>query len=164
MSVPNGPDLPDLLLMPGEGKRLVVSPGGTEIVFKARGERPAAAFAFMEWMIEPNWPGPVPHVHRRHEELVYVLDGELTFLVGDEVVIARPRTFLRLPPGLKHAFSNHPDGSSHLIMVVSPPDFEGYFDSAADLAARVRRGEITDRAQVLAIQRQIRARFETDEV
>jgi mannose-6-phosphate isomerase-like protein (cupin superfamily) len=151
-----------LVLPPGRGRTLVISPGGTQLVFKARGERAGAAFALAELTAEPHWAGPVPHVHRRHEELWYVLEGEFEFLLGEERVHAGPGTFVRVPPGLVHAPSNALGSRSRLIMTLSPPDFEGYFHETAAAAERIRSGETTD--EIEALKTEIRARYDTYEV
>ncbi len=151
-----------LVLPPGEGRTLVISPGGTRLVFKARGERAGAAFALAELTAEPGWAGPVPHVHRRHEELWYVLEGEFEFLLGDERVTVGAGTFVRVPPGLVHAPSNALESHSRLIMTLSPPDFEGYFEETAAAARRIASGETAD--DIEALKTEIRARYDTDEV
>ncbi len=48
--------------------------------------------------------GPGPHKHTWSDETFYIPDGEITFLVGDEVRTARTGDFLMVPPNTRHAF------------------------------------------------------------
>jgi len=56
--------------------------------------------------------GPDPHVHWRHVDAFYVLDGEMTYTFGreDETVVAGPGTFVLIPAGVVHTFANESDG------------------------------------------------------
>ena len=53
-------------------------------------------------------PGPVPHIHRRHVDGFFVVDGELEFVVGPKLaaVSARTGTFVLVPPLVVHTFAN----------------------------------------------------------
>jgi mannose-6-phosphate isomerase-like protein (cupin superfamily) len=47
----------------------------------------------------PGFPGPPRHYHRELTDMFYVLEGTLTFVVGDDTVEAPPGTFLLVPSG-----------------------------------------------------------------
>lgn len=48
-------------------------------------------------------PGHTPNPHSHpHEQIVYVLAGELRFTVGDEEAIVGPGDMLVVPPGVEH--------------------------------------------------------------
>jgi len=51
-------------------------------------------------------PGPGAHSHVANEELFYVIEGTMTFLVGDQSVDVIAGTFLRIPAGVMHDFEN----------------------------------------------------------
>ena len=52
--------------------------------------------------------GPDPHVHRRHVDAFYVLEGEMAYTFGheDRTVIAGAGTFVLVPTGVVHTFAN----------------------------------------------------------
>jgi quercetin dioxygenase-like cupin family protein len=54
---------------------------------------------------EPGSPSPPPHVHRRHVESFYVLDGELAFTAGGRELRASRGAWVQIPPGVPHTFS-----------------------------------------------------------
>ena len=53
---------------------------------------------------EPGERGPDPHVHRRHTDEFYVLEGEVVFTAGDDEVVLGPGGFISSPPGARHGF------------------------------------------------------------
>jgi mannose-6-phosphate isomerase-like protein (cupin superfamily) len=69
---------------PAEGELLAVA--GNEIVFKVGVAEMDGALGVLEYTAAPGFPGPPAHVHHRTVEGFYVLDGELTMLVGDETI------------------------------------------------------------------------------
>ncbi|MEO3750534.1 cupin domain-containing protein [Streptomyces sp. B6B3] len=82
--------------------------------------------------------GAPPHFHTRAAEMLFVLDGALRVLAGDEVlVLHRGDTFLA-PPRLPHAFAPAPDSDAEVLVVFSPGmDRFDYYR----LLDRVNRGE-----------------------
>jgi quercetin dioxygenase-like cupin family protein len=75
------------------------------------------------------------HVHRVQEETFYVIDGECEWHIGEEVVRATPGTFVFIPPGVPHNIANLTDKPARVIMTVSPPGHEHYFEELAKLAS-----------------------------
>ena len=59
-----------------------------------------------EISIEPGTPPEPPHLHRHHVESFYVLEGELTFAVGDRELRAEAGTWLQVPGRVPHAFES----------------------------------------------------------
>jgi quercetin dioxygenase-like cupin family protein len=62
----------------------------------------AEEIAIAEVRAEPG-PPPPPHVHRRHAESFYVLDGELSLAAGGRTLRAPAGSWLQVPPGVPHA-------------------------------------------------------------
>jgi hypothetical protein len=44
------------------------------------------------------------HAHSREEEIWYILEGEITFTIGDRTVTAGPGSFAYIPRGVPHTF------------------------------------------------------------
>ena len=68
--------------------------------------------------------GPPPHEHDDEDDAFYVLEGEVTFTVGDENVVAGPGTFVLVPPGVRHTFSNRSDVATRFLNVHAPAGFD----------------------------------------
>jgi len=53
----------------------------------------------------PNGACPPQHLHRRHVESFYVLEGELAFTVGGSELHATPGTWVQVPANVPHTFA-----------------------------------------------------------
>jgi quercetin dioxygenase-like cupin family protein len=60
-------------------------------------------FSMMEELLRRD-SGPGPHKHTWSDETFYILDGEIAFLIGDEIRTARTGDFLMVPRNTRHAF------------------------------------------------------------
>jgi hypothetical protein len=63
------------------------------------------------------------HVHHSEDEGFWILEGEMTFYVGDQTIKARPGSFLFGPKEVPHAFTVD-TGPARLLFVLSPAGFE----------------------------------------
>jgi quercetin dioxygenase-like cupin family protein len=70
--------------------------------------------------------GPPPHIHHREDEAFFVLEGQITFLLGDKKVVAKPGTFIQGPRGVPHAFKNEGNAPARMLILVTPPGFEKF--------------------------------------
>jgi mannose-6-phosphate isomerase-like protein (cupin superfamily) len=122
---------------PGEGEMIG---GATTVTIKATGEDTSGSFYLGESLIEPGFPGPPRHRHKRLHDMFYVLDGTLTMLVGDETLELEPGSFVCVPPGLVHTFSNPSDAPVRFLNFNTPAGWENYM---RDLAATLARGTAT---------------------
>jgi len=65
------------------------------------------------------------HVHADEDDAFYILEGEMTFELGDgEEVAAPPGTFVLVPPGVPHAFTNHGSESVRMLNLHAPAGFD----------------------------------------
>src|SRR5215203_7332660 len=97
----------------GEGRTIAVV--GDVYRFLAVGEDTNGKYALWEAVVPPGG-GPPPHVHSREEEGFYILDGEITFLIGEERVVATAGTFANMPAGTPHSFKNESDRPSRMLI------------------------------------------------
>ena len=117
---------------PGQGKEVVFS--GHPMAFLVTGDDTRHTSMF-DWTIPPRFSTGL-HVHRIQEETFYVLEGECEWQVGDQRVRATPGTYLFVPPGVPHNIANVADKPARVLMTVSPPGHEHYFEALAELVAR----------------------------
>src|SRR5438552_6258775 len=141
-----------IIRRPGGGKS--VSLAGQPMAFLDTGDHTKHTSMF-EWTIPPGFSTGL-HVHRVQEETFYMLDGECDWQVGGERVRATPGTYLFLPPGVPHNIANASDKPARVLMTVSPPGHEHYFEELAKLTAR-------GAPDAKAIS-ELRARFDTDQL
>ena len=68
---------------------------------------------------------PPRHVHHREDEAWYVLDGMMTFYVGDDVLEAGPGCFVFAPMGIPHTFTVDVE-PTRVLVFASPGGFEHF--------------------------------------
>ena len=95
--------------------------------------------------IDPGKPGPGAHLHEANEELFYVIEGTMTFLVGDRHVDAAAGTFLRIPAGVTHDFENRTSSRAGALNVFIPGGFEANMPAIVDW---FRTADAAEQAQV----------------
>lgn len=97
----------------------------------ADGSRTADTVVFGEARLPPNAPGPNLHVHAREDEAVYVIEGQMTFQVGEEVFAAGPGSLVWLPRAVPHTFANLGDEPVWAFGTTTPAGLEGMFEEQA---------------------------------
>lgn len=113
---------------PGEGRQIQI-PGVAEVTtVKAEGTDTGGTISFHEEWHGPDDTGVPRHFHHHLDELFYVIEGDMRFLVGDEEIVAGPGTFLYVPRGTVHAWRPVGTGPVRQLFAAIPGGFEGYFD------------------------------------
>jgi quercetin dioxygenase-like cupin family protein len=69
-----------------------------------------------------------PHLHRHDfDEAFYVIEGELTFQLGDEVFTRGAGELAFAPRNVPHTYANHSDAPARALIICTPASFERYF-------------------------------------
>ena len=118
-----------ILLPPGEGREYHCGP--MRSVFLADGVESGDRYSVSIWWVTPHSSGPGAHRHEVNEELFYVIEGTMTFLVGDQHIDASAGTFLRVPAGVMHDFENNTALVSGVLNVFIPGGFESKMPAIA---------------------------------
>jgi quercetin dioxygenase-like cupin family protein len=142
-----------MLLAPGHGR--VISLPGFEITPKVTAEE-AVGSSVLEFRVSPGFDVGT-HRHAVVEEVFYVLEGELDLRVGEQRTRSGPGDVMFVPKGAPHGFSNAADGGAKVLLIISPPGHERYFD---ELAALLASGSRPDPAAVA----ELRARYDTEQL
>jgi quercetin dioxygenase-like cupin family protein len=105
--------------------------------FLATGEDTNGKYAMWEAIVPPGG-GPPPHVHSREEEGFYILEGEITFQISGERLVATAGMFANMPVGTPHSFKNESDRPARMLISVAPAGLETmFFESGVSLAEGV---------------------------
>jgi mannose-6-phosphate isomerase-like protein (cupin superfamily) len=116
---------PPVVLVAGEGRE-IAGPTGMPMIVKAGAEQTRGAYALIEYSHAAGAAGPPPHIHHHHEEAFYVLEGELTLLIGDETVTVGPGGFALVPRGAVHQPSNSGRETARFFFITSGA-IDGFF-------------------------------------
>ncbi|HZR52363.1 MAG TPA: cupin domain-containing protein [Streptosporangiaceae bacterium] len=78
-----------------------------------------------------------PHVHRREDETLFVIDGTLEYTVGGGAATVTAGEAAFLPRGVPHNFAVVSD-QAHYLVIVTPGGFERFFSEVSPPAAAQR--------------------------
>lgn len=106
-----------VVVKPGEGHRV----GNVEFLARSA-DTPRFNLAVIE--IQARRGGPPIHAHTDEDDSFYILEGEMTFTVEGEEVVAGPGTFVLVPPGLQHTFKNDTDEVVRMVNIHAPAGFD----------------------------------------
>lgn len=113
-----------VLTSPGAG-RTVTYGGGSSAELKLAGERSGGDWAVVELRVRPGDEPPI-HTHTREDETLYVLEGAITALVGDQRIDVEAGSYAALPKNLPHGFAVR-GGEVRLLITLEPAGAEYFF-------------------------------------
>jgi len=119
-----------IVIPPGAGRHYPCGP--MQSAFLADGEETDDRYSVSIWWVDPGKPGPGAHSHVANEELFYVIEGTMTFLVGEQWIDAPTGTFLRIPAGVTHDFQNRTTSRAGALNVFIPGGFEANMPSIVE--------------------------------
>jgi len=126
MSVAREPSAERLVTAgPREGRSVWLL--GGRYTFKVTGKQTGGSYGTVEAECFPGDEAP-PHVHHREDESFYIIEGEMSFLLGDKSFLAKSGAFLHIPRGMVHAFKNNTRSVVRMLVTYSPAGFEQFFD------------------------------------
>lgn len=118
------------ILGPGQGAS-VWSLGG-RFTKKVGSEASENRLAVVEALAFQTTEPPL-HIHHREDEAWYVLDGRMTFYVGDEILEAPSGAFVYAPKGIPHTFTVDAE-PTRVLVFASPAGFEKFAEELGDPA------------------------------
>ena len=119
------------VVMPGGGRTVI--DGGFGVVAKVAGSDTGGSVAIVEHPLAAGILGAPPHSHEHEEEVSYILEGEVTVLIGDEIVTATAGAYVVKPRGVLHTFWNSSQAPARLLEIIAPAGFERYFTELAQI-------------------------------
>jgi quercetin dioxygenase-like cupin family protein len=80
------------------------------------------------------------HLHRDSDEVAWVLAGEITFKIGDEITVGGPGTCAFFPRNVAHAWKNTGSETGRVLFLYTPAAAGGLVEDLWERAA----GQIND--------------------
>ena len=115
-----------IVVQPGQGAVLNMAPGRSAILKLLGGETGGSVMVFEE--IVPAGTKSTFHLHHDSDEVAYVLGGEVTFKIGDEVTVGGPGTCAFMPRGIPHAWKNSGAETGRVLFLYTPAGAGGLFE------------------------------------
>jgi quercetin dioxygenase-like cupin family protein len=91
-----------------------------------RSEQSEGVVAVIEVVSPGGFRGPPLHRHD-FDEAFYVLEGELTFQLRDELFTRKAGELAFAPRNVPHTYANRRDARAQALIVCTPAGFERYF-------------------------------------
>ena len=118
------------------GKGFVVPSGGGSVLSMAPGRSAALKLLGREtgdsiMLFEETAPSGTEttfHLHRDSDEVAWVLSGEITFKIGDEVTVGGPGTCAFMPRGVPHAWKTTSADTGRVLFLYTPAKAGGFFE------------------------------------
>ena len=104
--------------------------GRISVFFKADGAETGGAYSISEWWLEPHTQGPGAHSHPE-DDIFFVIEGTMSFLLGDEWTHATAGSFVLVPGGVTHDFENRGNARAGVLNFSVPGGFEEDMPSIA---------------------------------
>lgn len=112
-----------VLLVP-KGKGRFYPMGGMTSLFLADGPETRDTYSISEWWLEPGQKGSGAHAHEANDDIFYMLEGTMHFLVGKKWMGLSAGDFLRVPAGVTHDFENRGRKRAGFLNIYIPGGFE----------------------------------------
>lgn len=107
--------------------REIIRVGQIEILFLQEGSDTNGQAALFECTVPAGAKVPVPHYHESYDELIYGLEGVITFTVNGQPNRVGPGGSLFIPRGAVHGFTNRDADDAKVLVMITPaligPDF-----------------------------------------
>jgi quercetin dioxygenase-like cupin family protein len=135
------------VLSPTEGEKYQAGPFA--ITARVLGSQTGGAFELYELALGPATIDY--HVHHNMDETIYVLEGEIEFVVDGEKFLRPAGSVAFVPRGLHHGFSNRGPAQARVLIHFNPSgDQHEYFRELERLFA----APVLDAAALKALQKQ----------
>jgi mannose-6-phosphate isomerase-like protein (cupin superfamily) len=102
--------------------------GGMDIRVWVRSSMTNGVFSNVECAVAPKTMGPPPHSHLELDELMYVVEGTASVLVGNDIVHVEAGGWHLRPREIKHTFWNGSDQPLRFYDMYFNQPFEDYLE------------------------------------
>jgi len=107
-----------IVLAPGQGLVWDMSPGRSATLKLKNDETDESVMMFEE--TAPVGTETALHTHHDSDEVAYVLSGEVTFRIGDQVTIGGPGTCAFMPRNVPHAWKSTGTEPGRVLFLYTP--------------------------------------------
>jgi len=116
-------DMPNIVVPSGQ------APGspGRSFSLKLRGGETGGSIMMFEETI-PAGTKSTFHLHHHSDEVAYVLSGEITFKIGDEVTVGGPGGCAFMPRGVPHAWKSTGAETGRVLFLYTPAKAGGLIE------------------------------------
>jgi mannose-6-phosphate isomerase-like protein (cupin superfamily) len=103
-------------------------PGNVDIRTIIHSKQTDKQISNVEVAVSPRQMGPSPHTHKDLDEMMYVLEGTATVMIGKEIFEVKAGGWNFRPHGIAHSFWNASDKPLRFIDFFFNQNFEDYLE------------------------------------
>lgn len=110
---------------------------GTLMEIKATGKETNDAFSLIEGQLPAGHETPM--IKKTNEEDVfYVLEGEITFTLGEETIVGNPGTFIYAPRGTQYKMKVGESSPAKILIMFTPAGVEQLYVEFSERAQEMK--------------------------
>jgi quercetin dioxygenase-like cupin family protein len=115
-----------IVVQPGQGQVSSTTPG-REFALKLLGAATGDSIMIFEETV-PAGTKSTLHLHHDSDEVAYVLSGEVTFMIGDEVTVGGAGAYAFMPRGVPHAWKSTGADTGRVLFLYPPAKAGGLIE------------------------------------
>jgi quercetin dioxygenase-like cupin family protein len=119
----------------GGGKHIDSPTPGRFFALKLLGRETGESIMMFEETL-PAGTASIHHLHHDSDETAWVLSGEFTFKIGDEITVGGPGTCAFTPRNVPHAWKNTGNETGRVLFLYTPAAAGGLIEELAERHAR----------------------------
>ncbi len=94
--------------------------GAMSVTFHKTRHETGGVFDLFELTIPPLVHVPMPHIHRKYDETIFGLDGNMTWTLRDKPTPVSKGTVLFIPRGVPHFYENRHHATARILCLQTP--------------------------------------------
>jgi mannose-6-phosphate isomerase-like protein (cupin superfamily) len=111
----------------GGGQHLDMGAPGRFAALKLLGHETSESVMLFEETVPPGTKS-LYHLHHDSDEVAWVVAGEITFMIGDEISVGGPGTCAFFPREVPHAWKNSGLETGRVLFLYTPAAAGGYIE------------------------------------
>jgi quercetin dioxygenase-like cupin family protein len=136
-----------IVVQPGQGLVASYAPGRSIVLKLLLGATGDSIMLFEETI--PAGTKSTFHLHHDSDEVAYVLSGEITFRIGDEVTVGGPGACAFMPRGVPHAWKCTGAETGRALFLYTPARAGGLIEEQQRTGSKFSSMTETERAAML---------------
>jgi quercetin dioxygenase-like cupin family protein len=136
-----------IVVQPGQGLVASYAPGRSIVLKLLSGATGDSIMLFEETI--PAGTRSTFHLHHDSDEVAWILGGEITFKIGDEVAVGGPGACVFMPRGVPHAWKNAGAETARALFLYTPGRAGGLIEEQQRTASNFSSMTETERAEML---------------